>query len=347
MSDIQSEPKEKEPVISVVIPVYGDHNYREYLAQCIESVRSQSYPHLEIILCDDGSPEETAVICDEYANVDDRIRVIHKEHSGLAATRNAALDAVTGDYVAFVDGDDWIKPDTYERMVAVIQNNAEVDVVCCAAERYPKKDDMLTFAYYPTGTIIPGSEMLRKILLDEIGSQVVIGLYKRSCWDGVRFPVGRLYEDIPTTYKSYLSARKVAFLAEPFYVYRTNDSGISRTPVPIKSYHIFLGFEDHFNAAKQHAPDIAGKCCAKAAHFAISTYFHYCAEKPKELESTIEHVLRFLNENKAVTVKYLDVIPRSRRIALRCYYTSPVLFERLVRVFAASGLQKRLGFELK
>lgn len=343
----QEVPTMVQPLISVIIPVYGSDQYKQYLHQCMESVQNQTYSNLEIILTDDGSPDEIAAVCDRYAEADHRVKVIHKEHSGLAATRNAGLDAATGEYVAFVDSDDWIKPDTYEKMVAFIQENQEIDVVCCAAERYPKKDNELTFAYYPTGTIITGREMLRRILLDEIGSQVVIGLYKRGCWKNVRFPVGRLYEDIPTTYKAYIPARNVGFLTEPFYVYRTNESSISRTPVPIKTYHIFLGFREHFFAAREFVPEVADACCTQAAHYAVSCYFHYCAERPKELEPILEDVLTYLKDYKAVIRSNYGILPKTRKLALQIYYLSPFLFKTFARLLSVTGLQKKLGLEMK
>ena len=337
----------EHPLISVIVPVYGKEQYKAYLHQCVESVRNQTYTNLEIILSDDGSPEDVGALCDQYAEADSRIKVIHKEHSGLAATRNAALDAATGDYIAFVDGDDWIKPETYQNMAEFIQKNPGMDVVCCAAERYPKINDELTFAYYPTGTVLTGKEVLRRILLDEIGSQVVIGLYKRSCWENVRFPMNRLYEDLPTTYKAYVSAQKVGFLTEPYYVYRTNESGISRTPVPIKTYHIFLGFREHFEAAKKYVPEIADTCCALAAHYAVSTYFHYCAEKPKELEPTVEDVRAYLDGHKETIKRNYHVLPRTRNLALQMYYLSPAVFKVFCRLLHISGLQKKLGLGVK
>ena len=97
-----------EPLVSVIVPVY---KVEKYLDKCIESIVGQTYENLEIILVDDGSPDNCPTMCDEWAQKDSRIKVIHKENGGLSSARNAGLDACTGDYIGFVDSDDWIEPD--------------------------------------------------------------------------------------------------------------------------------------------------------------------------------------------------------------------------------------------
>ena len=332
------------PLISVIVPVY---KVEPYLEQCVESLRNQTYQNLEILLIDDGSPDKCPAMCDRFAAQDDRIKVIHKTNGGLADTRNAGMDAATGDLIAFVDSDDWIAPETYEELVRMLQNNPQMDIACCAAARVRGDEEVeTTFSYYPTGTILPGSQITRRILLDEIGSQVVKGLYKRFCWEGVRFPLGRLYEDIPTTYKAFIKAKEVGFIDKPFYKYRLNDESISNTAKAIKPYHIYLGFKSHYECAAEHFPEIADRCCAKAAHYAISTYFHYCSENSAELKGAVADVREFIDTHKAVALQD-KTMPKFRKLALRLYYTSPWLFKLFCRTFHVLGLQKKLGFDMK
>ena len=105
-------------LISVIIPIY---NVEAYLDECIASVIAQTYSNLEIILVDDGSPDNCPQMCDEWAAKDSRIRVIHKENGGLSDARNAGIDIATGEYIAFVDSDDWIVPEMYEKMLAALK----------------------------------------------------------------------------------------------------------------------------------------------------------------------------------------------------------------------------------
>lgn len=334
----------QQPLISVIVPVY---NVEQYLDECVSSLRNQSYQNLEILLIDDGSPDDCPAMCDTYASEDHRVRVIHKKNGGLADARNTGLDHATGDFIAFVDSDDWIAPETYSEMIQMIQSNLGLDIVCCAASRIVRGvETEVCFSYYETDTVLPGREVTRRMLLDEIGSQVVKGLYRRICWEGVRFPLGRLYEDISTTFKAYLKADYIGFINKPFYKYRTNDEGISYTAKAIKPYHIYLGFRSHYECAAVSFPEIADKCCANTAHYAISTYFHYCSEKSKELEPVIAEVRHFIDSHKQVILQDRKMI-RSRRLALQIYYFSPMLFKFFCRAFCVLGLQKLLGFEMK
>ena len=112
------------PKISIIVPVY---NVEQYLAECIESIRNQSLTDIEIILVDDGSPDNSGAICDDYARKDDRIRVIHKKNGGLSSARNAGLEVAIGEYIGFVDSDDWVDGEMYEVLYKnAVENQAEI-----------------------------------------------------------------------------------------------------------------------------------------------------------------------------------------------------------------------------
>lgn len=256
------------PLISVIIPVY---NVEQYLRQCIDSVIGQTYRNLEIILIDDGSVDSCGKICDEYARSDDRIVVIHQQNRGVSAARNAGLKICRGELVAFVDSDDWIDPQMYQKMSAFMLQE-ELDIVFCTANvvqngRIIEK----RFCYYKDRSVVDVQTVLRKYLTDQIGSQAWMRLYRRTCIENLRFPEGRIYEDIAVLHIPFLNAqRPVGFLSEPLYNYRLNPNGISFTPVPNKAYHIFLGFVEHCRCAEKYAPDVLGKCVEKTARHAIS-----------------------------------------------------------------------------
>ena len=115
------------PKISVIVPVY---KVEKYLDRCVESIVNQTYKNLEIILVDDGSPDNCPAICDAWANKDERIKVIHKENGGVSSARNRGIDAATGDYIGFVDSDDWIEPDMYE-LLADNAKKYDADISRC------------------------------------------------------------------------------------------------------------------------------------------------------------------------------------------------------------------------
>lgn len=333
-----------KPLISVVVPIY---KVEPYLPKCLDSLVGQSYQNLEIILVDDGSPDGCGAICDAYAAKDSRIRVIHKENGGVSSARNAGLAAVTGDLIAFVDGDDFVEPDIYARMYAHMTADPRLDVVYCAATRFPMQEQLLHMDFFPTGTVLTGREMARKMILDEITSHMWLGLFKRFCWEGIVFPEGRTYEDLTMTYRAFLSVGYVGFLTEPLYHYRMNDTSITQTAMPRKSNDIFLAFRDHYYDALEEFPDLADKCCTRAAHFAASLYFHYSAGRVEEIADAVAEARRFLDEHKRIVKRTWQILPRSRRLALRIYYLSPALFGMGARLLHLTGLQERLGFRLK
>ncbi|MBQ7001959.1 MAG: glycosyltransferase [Oscillospiraceae bacterium] len=333
-----------KPKISVIVPIY---KVEAYLPKCLDSLVGQTYRNLEIILVEDGSPDNCGAICDAYAAKDARIRVIHKKNGGVSSARNAGLAAVTGDLIGFVDGDDFIAPDMYERLYAHMSGDPRLDVVYCAATRFPAQEQHLHMDYYPTGTVVTGRELARRMLLDEVCSHMWLALYKRFCWEGIVFPEGRTYEDLSMTYRAFLRVGYVGFLMEPLYYYRMNDVSITQTVKPRKSYDIFLAFQDHYYGALEFFPELADQCCAKAAQFATSLYFHYCAAKVEELAFAIPEVQSFLDEHEQTVKRAWNNMPRSRRLAARVYYLSPALFRMGARFLYLTGLQKKLGFQLK
>ncbi len=192
-------PEVNRPVISVCVAVY---NSREYLPGSIDSILSQTYDNLEVILVDDGSTDGSELICDEYGRKDARVRVIHKSNGGLYTTRNAGIEAATGDYICFMDGDDYLDPDAYEHMLsALIAENADLSVVRYRliyenGETSDKSTDRVL--------VFDGAEVLEQFLLEDeavlIQNCAWNKLYKRSMIKDLRFP-DRWYEDMLYTPK--------------------------------------------------------------------------------------------------------------------------------------------------
>lgn len=332
----------RDPLISVIVPVY---KVEKYLDQCVQSLLSQTYGNLEIILIDDGSPDLCPYLCDEYEKNDDRVRTVHKGNEGLASARNLGLDIANGDLIAFLDSDDWLDLDAYERLLNAMKEK-DADIVCMEGT-HTDGENFYERCFYckSTGIVISGVELTKQILLDNVASYVVVGLYKRECWQNIRFPVGRLYEDLPTTFRVFERANRVTYVDETFYKYRENKQSISYTPNPVKTYHQFLGYKTHYDCAKEKYPDIFVNVTALTAHYATSTYFHYCTDAHSALKPYINDVENFLKDNKR-NINFAH-IKKSRRYALRVYYFSKPLFKLICKILVITGLQKKLGLEVK
>ena len=328
--------------ISVIVPVY---KVESFLNRCVDSLIGQTYQNLEIILIDDGSPDRCPEICDLYAKQDSRVRVIHKENGGVSSARNVGLDAVTGDIIAFVDGDDWLDSDAYERMMAVKQTSA-AQIVCCNVIRSDGEKLYDTISLNRAeGTVEENTQIVKEILLDRIGSQVYKAIYDKSCWENLRFPNRIMCEEMPVTHRAFERAEAVAFVNAPLYKYRINLNGLARTPNPIKAYHTYLGMKEHYEYASEHYPDIAEACCANAAHYAISTYFHACSDAKAALEPYKDEVYGFLTKHKGKV--NIRLMKKSRGYALRIFYFSEKLFKLLCLVLHKTGLQTKLNLDAK
>lgn len=203
-------------LVSVIVPVY---NVEKYLSKCIDSILNQTYSNLELILVDDGSTDESGRICDEYAAKDDRIRVIHKENGGQGSARNMALDVMTGEFVAFVDSDDYIELNMFEKMVDAAQcYNADVVATSFLMNTPFRQIETETVEKI---VIIDGSENLIKEYLTTpyVSGTVCNKLFKSLLWDDIRFPQHRASEDNATTYRIMGRSQRSLILPERFYHY--------------------------------------------------------------------------------------------------------------------------------
>lgn len=224
-------------VVSVIIPV---HNTADYLHKCVESVRNQSLKDIEIILVDNLSTDKSPEMCDEYAKLDSRIKVLHLSVADLSTARNAGIKESTSKYIGFIDSDDHISSTMYEEMIdALVRNEADM-AYCNFCYEYP---DMHTKSPNPnTGNIYLRSqrEVLRDILQDKISCSACIRLFKRELFDSLLFPENVLYEDRVMMHQCVLLCERIVWIDKVFYSYFERQDSISRTVKPLNMYHHFL-----------------------------------------------------------------------------------------------------------
>lgn len=214
----------QNPLVSIIVPIY---NVEPYLRRCLDSIVNQSYTNLEIILVDDGSPDGCPKICDEYANKDNRIVVIHKENGGLSSARNSGLDICKGEYISFIDSDDWVSPKYIDILLKnLLDNKADL-----AIANYTKTSKPYILEAPEKKRIIP--EILQPIqAVKKLWSTDAIAfgtawakLAKISLYQNIRFPEGLIHEDDYTSYKLlYTSSRTVFLRISLYYYFQRNDS---------------------------------------------------------------------------------------------------------------------------
>lgn len=239
--------------ISVIVPVY---NVEKYLARCLDSILAQTYRDLEIICVNDESPDSSLSILQKYAQKDERVIVLTRKNGGLSAARNTGLDAATGDYIMFVDSDDLIEPNMAEILLsALTEHNA--DIVNCQFDNYYSAEDIVSRGHKHPPFVLNTKEAARLLLKDsQVTNHVWRNLYKRNIIDNIRFPEGKVYEDIFTTIKFFLKAEKVAFISDELYHYFCNYNGLAKSASFKQRMDYLEAITSIFSVLKKCAPDL-------------------------------------------------------------------------------------------
>ncbi|MBQ3652809.1 MAG: glycosyltransferase family 2 protein [Synergistaceae bacterium] len=280
-------------LISVIVPAY---NVEKYLARCLNSILAQTYTNLEILIIDDGSTDSTGTISDQYALRDPRIRVIHQENQGLAEVRNVGLREARGEYIQFVDSDDWIDPETIETCYKYL-HEYDADIVSfCFIHEYENGK-----RYHPaeihSPELMSGAKSLSLIFFQ--GSIHVASwnkLFRADLFDGVAFPAGRLHEDIYTIYKVLARAEKVLSVSDEFYHYFHRQGSITAV-FSERTYDFASSAQECFDFSMKLNPDdktarinlLTGLLCCKmeVANYMIKANDYdmdYISQVQKEIE---------------------------------------------------------------
>lgn len=310
--------------ISVIVPVY---KVEKFLKRCVDSILDQTYENLEVILVDDGSPDASPLICDEYAIKDSRVSVIHQKNSGLSGARNAGIDKATGKYIAFVDSDDYIAPHMYETLWNNMVNY-EAQISICRLQRFSgtyyegELESEIHISTYDNETALKNLHL-------EDGEMYTVAynkLYLRSLFKNVRYPVGRLNEDEFTTYKVIDKSNKIVITTEKMYFYYYNDNSITTGKKYLLSTDIFDALDErkeYFIQARK--PQIVKMIDRVYLDRIIARY-----RKAIESKEPRKHDKRFLKMTyKAKYSKYMDSVSG---VGYRIFYYSPSIYFALLKV---------------
>ena len=228
--------------LSIIIPVY---NEEKYLKTCLNAVMSQRVQNIEVILVDDGSTDGSPAICDEAAKQDGRIHVIHQPNRGLSAARNAGLDIARGEWIGFVDSDDYPLPEMFEKLLDAAEKH-HADIAVCNYFRVDKENQRVP----SSGTriedgVLTQEEVLRKVLI--VAFQISNGkVYRRHIFDGLRYPEDRINEDFFLITKIYSRAERVACISDALYAYRITPGSIMQRKKTLKNYDVVKAADECF-----------------------------------------------------------------------------------------------------
>lgn len=226
-----------DPLVSVIVPVY---KVEDMLDRCISTIVRQTYHNLEIILVDDGSPDNCPSLCDMWSAKDKRIKVIHQRNAGLSAARNAAIDVCRGQYIAFVDSDDYVERCFVERMVhAAAQTGADMTICGIVRESIDQHGNNMQAHEEPVGQpeVLTRDDIIERFTLSSPNNLYVVAwnkLYSRSLWNDLRYPTGKINEDLFVIHRLYDHCRSVVVLPEAMYHYCLSAGSIMRSAFSIR-----------------------------------------------------------------------------------------------------------------
>ena len=291
--------------ISIIVPVY---NVERFLSTCVLSLINQNYSNLEILLIDDGSTDQSGAICDDLATRDERIIVIHKSNGGLSSARNTGIERVTGDFIAFVDSDDFVAPDFLKELYeALVSEKADIsecahcivseDVLIPFETSYNESKKTLSYIQWITETDLRG--FLSVVVWNK--------LYRRHLWEDIRFPEGRVYEDDSTTYKVVFKAKKVCRLYNKLYYYRQRSTSITKTVLTEKKKKDNLqALDEQIDFFARHQEqDLSSFAKSKKCLLLISYWFRVSDRKEKkEYRLQVKALYREIKDSGIVPLKY-------------------------------------------
>lgn len=296
-----------EPLISVIIPM---HNMEDYLCQCVNSVLEQTYTNLEIILVDDGSTDASGMICDQYAENDSRVVVIHKENGGISSARNAGLERASGAYICFVDSDDYIADNLCDTAMNVFQRES-VDIVEYGTVLTNEKGQPIGNIENQLGCFSDKTELLTMLLRNQLQNYIWNKVFARHVFEGISFPVGYSWEDMGTTYKLLLQAKALCSIPDELYFYRQRETSIIHNITAKALRDIFTMQKCRYEDLLKVCPDVAELAVPLVTQAALQLYD---CSLWAQVDPIVKEAEVFLSEQEAA------VSALTKSAALKLYY---------------------------
>ncbi len=318
-----------KPLISIIVPVY---NVEQYIQRCLNSIINQTYKNLEIILVDDGSPDQCPQICDDYAAKDSRIMVIHKKNGGLSDARNAGLDICKGKFISFVDSDDWIDTN-YIKTLFDLLTETKTDI---AIGNFFKTDGLKKNPTFPIQhrTLKPTEAIICCTRGNTPAFAISCSkLYKKELFDNLRFPVGKYHEDEFTTYLLFYKSTSVAYTSQVLYYYYSRETSITASQHP---YDALEAFEQRYLFFKEKGknellPHLLPPLCWLYLYCSFLERNNGSRQKEKEYHSKLQ---------SNITDPVFNKVPLFHRIPLKIFALFPGLYV-FYRNFSPFLIRKR------
>jgi glycosyltransferase involved in cell wall biosynthesis len=329
----------ESPLVSIIIPVY---NAEAYLSQCLDSVLHQAYQHIEVILINDGSTDRSSDICREYAKNDKRIILFEQENQGVSAARNAALTLVHGEYITFLDSDDFFTPDALEIMTsAIISNQADI---CSFGMIIDSGIRRVPYNCFDETTVLNKKETIfRYISSKDITATLCGRIYRAPLFHGIVFPVGHIYEDAYMLPELFHRADRCVFIKDNLYIQNMSIGSITRSNFSLKNLDIILCEENRMRFISTNYPEwfdyvVYSRCSAIASVLAkilrsrsYAQYRELYESLSEELEQEYKRVFPQSTENSRIH-DYVTLAIRHPRLFKFKVYNSEIIQQTQKRI---------------
>ena len=311
---------------TIIVPVY---KVEKYLHRCVDSILDQTYKNIEVILVDDGSPDKCGEICDEYCRQDNRVKVIHKKNGGLSEARNFGIAQASGEYIFFVDSDDWVDCDYCSSAISdLVQEKA--DVVIFGYNRVDEDDNLVDISTALQAKKLSTEEAMRGLIDGTIANYAWNKVYKRRLFSEIKYPVGRLWEDVGTTYRVFDKCESLYLSNRVSYNYLVRKSGITGVHSFKADIDIYEQRKEQYLFLQENYPSIAIQALPTFTNSAIQALIHVPHEK--QYDSLIADIERFLLDNKK---QIMELGLGNFKVEL--FYKAPRLFRKMMKYAANAG----------
>ena len=285
-------------IVSIIIPVY---NVEKYIRQCLDSVISQTYHDLEIILVDDGSTDSSGSICDDYACIDERIKVYHTANHGLSAARNYGIDCAQGEYIAFLDSDDWFTRNAIQTFLTTAQETRADIVACRYYDEYV--DKTAESSGLLESCIVEGDAVLAFLVLEpRISVAVWNKFYRVSLFETIRFPEGRIFEDMATTWRVFSQCEKLVNIPDCLIHYRRRENSLSNIHSLQSLTDYWLAYKERFDALSPLSAAYYQRTLTDCITAISRTWRWFAGCSPaekKQAESSLDEMQQFASAHKS------------------------------------------------
>ena len=308
--------------ISIIVPVY---KVEKYIYRCVDSILKQSFENFELILVDDGSTDESKIICDLYESNDSRIKVIHKENGGLSDARNAGIDIAKGKYISFIDSDDYVEKDYIKSMYdAIKKDNSDISVSLHVI-KYENGKTKFKFENQ-CDKIVNAKQALEMMLYDDGLDLSAWGkLYKTVFFNNIKFPKGRIFEDAATTYKLMDKAEKISLVNQYLYNYMIRNNSISSGKFNEKKMDLISSTKEMTDFVSQKYPDLQRACDRRLMYAYLSTITQLAkSNEQKKYCDLKKELMTYIKKNGRKVLADKNIPKRDRVAIILCKFGYPV-----------------------